>query len=148
MYYIILNTVDIGMNKLQTTAGAQYTKSIASLELCHKEHNNDSFSLHNNTIEETIEHILTWYIKHHPKLMTYSILSDEFSNVLMPSRGDICRLFFCTGFTAVDWRNNCLLPTNWSTSDLSIQITRTRISHRSEIWHRQNTMKKFRSKIY
>ena len=32
-------------------AGAQYTKSIASLELCHKEHNSDPYSLHNNTIE-------------------------------------------------------------------------------------------------
>ena len=51
-------------------AGAWYTKSIASLELRHKEHNNDPYSLHNNTIDftqqnETIVHILTWYIEHH-----------------------------------------------------------------------------------
>ena len=32
-------------------SGARYTKSIASLELRHKEHNNDPYSLHNNTIE-------------------------------------------------------------------------------------------------
>ena len=32
-------------------AGARYTKSIASLELRHKEHNNDPYSLHNNTID-------------------------------------------------------------------------------------------------
>ena len=52
-------------------AGARYTKWIASLELRHKEHNNDSYPLHNNTIDftqknETIVHILTWYIEHHP----------------------------------------------------------------------------------
>ena len=34
-------------------AGARYTKSIASLELGHKEHNNDPYSLHNNTIDFT-----------------------------------------------------------------------------------------------
>ena len=34
-------------------AGARYTKSIASLELRHKEHNNDSYPLHNNTIDFT-----------------------------------------------------------------------------------------------
>ena len=33
------------------TAGARYTKSIASLELRHKEHNNDPYPLHNNTID-------------------------------------------------------------------------------------------------
>ena len=53
------------------TAGARYTKWIASLELRHKEHNNDSYPLHNNTIDftqknETIVHILTWYIEHTP----------------------------------------------------------------------------------
>ena len=35
------------------SAGARYTKSIASLELRHKEHNNDPYSLHNNTIDFT-----------------------------------------------------------------------------------------------
>ena len=34
-------------------AGARYTKSIASFELRHKEHNNDPYSLHNNTIDFT-----------------------------------------------------------------------------------------------
>ena len=34
-------------------AGARYTKSIAILELRHKEHNNDPYSLHNNTIDFT-----------------------------------------------------------------------------------------------
>ena len=34
-------------------AGARYTKSIASLELRHKEHNSDPYSLHNNTIDFT-----------------------------------------------------------------------------------------------
>ena len=34
-------------------AGARYAKSIASLELRHKEHNNDPYSLHNNTIDFT-----------------------------------------------------------------------------------------------
>ena len=34
-------------------AGAWYTKSIASLELRRKEHNNDPYSLHNNTIDFT-----------------------------------------------------------------------------------------------
>ena len=33
------------------SAGALYTKSIASLELRHKEHNNDPYPLHNNTID-------------------------------------------------------------------------------------------------
>ena len=61
----------------QLTAGARYTKSIASLELRHKELNNDPYSLHNNTIDftlsnETIVHILTWYIEHHPNLLTCS----------------------------------------------------------------------------
>ena len=56
-------------------AGARYTKWIASLELRHKEHNNDSYPLHNNTIDftqknETIVHILTWYIEHHPETDT------------------------------------------------------------------------------
>ena len=58
-------------------AGARYTKSLASLELHHKEHNNDPYSFLNNTIDfmryETIVHILTWYIKHHPD-MTYSLI--------------------------------------------------------------------------
>ena len=35
------------------SAGARYIKSIASLELRHKEHNNDPYSLHNNTIDFT-----------------------------------------------------------------------------------------------
>ena len=35
------------------TAGARYTKSIASRELRHKEHNNDPYPLHNNTIDFT-----------------------------------------------------------------------------------------------
>ena len=52
-------------------AGARYIKSTASLELRHKDHNNHPYSLHNNTIDftqqnETIVHILTWYIEHHP----------------------------------------------------------------------------------
>ena len=52
-------------------AGARYTKWIASVELRHKEHNDDSYPLHNNKIDftqenETIVHILTWYIEHHP----------------------------------------------------------------------------------
>ena len=34
-------------------AGARYTKSIVSIELRHKEHNNDPYSLHNNTIDFT-----------------------------------------------------------------------------------------------
>ena len=34
-------------------AGARYTKSIPSLELRHKEHNNDPYSLHNNTVDFT-----------------------------------------------------------------------------------------------
>ena len=34
-------------------AGARYTKSIVSLELRHKEQNNDPYSLHNNTIDFT-----------------------------------------------------------------------------------------------
>ena len=37
--------------ELTAWAGARYTKSIASLELRHKEHNNDPYSLHNNTVE-------------------------------------------------------------------------------------------------
>ena len=35
------------------SAGARYTKWIASLELRHKEHNNDPYPLHNNTIDFT-----------------------------------------------------------------------------------------------
>ena len=34
-------------------AGARYTKSIASLKLRHREHDNDPYSLHNNTIDFT-----------------------------------------------------------------------------------------------
>ena len=37
----------------QLVAGARYTKSIASLELRHKDHNNVAYSLHNNTIDFT-----------------------------------------------------------------------------------------------
>ena len=41
-------------NKLsRSRAGARYTKSIANLELRHKEHNNDPYFLHNNTIDFT-----------------------------------------------------------------------------------------------
>ena len=35
------------------SAGARYTKSKDKLELRHKEHNNDPYSLHNNTIDFT-----------------------------------------------------------------------------------------------
>ena len=38
---------------LELKAGARYTKSIASLDLRHKEHNNDPYSLHNNKIDFT-----------------------------------------------------------------------------------------------
>ena len=45
----------------QISAGARYTKSIASLELRHKEHNNDPYSLHNNTIDYfTVVSLVTW----------------------------------------------------------------------------------------
>ena len=37
----------------ESRAGARYTKSIASLKLHHKEHNNDPYFLHNNTIDFT-----------------------------------------------------------------------------------------------
>ena len=40
-------------DELRSSAGARYTKSIASLELRHKENNNDPYSLHNNTIDFT-----------------------------------------------------------------------------------------------
>ena len=42
-----------GLAEDESWAGAQYTKSIASLELRHKEHNNDPYSLQNNTIDFT-----------------------------------------------------------------------------------------------
>ena len=38
---------------LHFRAGARYTKWIASLELRHKEHSNDPYPLHNNTIDFT-----------------------------------------------------------------------------------------------
>ena len=37
----------------ELSAGARYTKRIASLELRHKEHNNGPYPLHNNTIDST-----------------------------------------------------------------------------------------------
>ena len=37
-------------NPAEFSTGTRCTKSIGSLELCHKEHNNDPYSLHNNTI--------------------------------------------------------------------------------------------------
>ena len=57
--------------RLFGSASVRYTKRIASLKLRHKEHNNDPYALHNNTINliqwnETTVHILTSYIKYHP----------------------------------------------------------------------------------
>ena len=49
-----LKTLGVISNHLKHTlilAGARYTKSIASLELRRKEHNNDPYSLFNNTID-------------------------------------------------------------------------------------------------
>ena len=50
-YQLYLTTGGGGVKGEGVWAGALYTKSIASLELRHKEHNNDLYSLHNNTIE-------------------------------------------------------------------------------------------------
>ena len=93
-------------------AGARYTKSIARHELRHKEHNNNPYSVHNNTIDftrenETIVHILTWYIEHHPLSRGIPLISLRVS-LIIANTVAAERLAFTAGFEAVledEWRH-------------------------------------------